>query len=237
MAERDAGVRQSHDIGVLGLSQVVDRTTEPGQRGGQQLDLGVLEDGGDEERLAGLDRQLAQRAPVGLLEASTDGHRLERGHDAVDVVGREQRRQVHQGQRVAAGGHDERGQPVLGHVDAAPLEQLARVLGAEAAELEPGQLLEPFDAVAEPSPEDDGHSVGQQAASGERHRLDGRGVHPVDVVHEDHERSVLGDGREHRQRRQPGAEPVTDRDGRGVTLPEDLGEQPRRRRLELGDEA
>ncbi len=121
--ERDAGVGQPHHVGVLGRAQVVDRPAQSGQRRCQELDLGVLEDGGDEERLAGLVGQLAQRPPVGLLEAGADGHRLEWGHHAVDVVGREQRRQVHERQWVAAGRLDERGQPVLGHADAAPFEQ------------------------------------------------------------------------------------------------------------------
>ena len=116
---------------------------------------------------------------------------------------RPHRRQLEQGERVAGGGPHH----VVGHVVGQrrrPSEQVARVVGVQAVELDHvglggGQRRGDHSRAMATI----GHPLGGQAPDGERQRRDRRRVEPLDVVEGDEHRPVVGEIGEQGAQRHP----------------------------------
>ncbi len=156
------------------------------------MERAVLRRGGDEQRAAPVLRQLLHAAPERGLDpgagAQGGGERLA----ALELGVGEQRRHLEQRERVAAGPRHE----PLGHRQRDPralraLEQRARLLGPQRADLQPLEPRPDRDRPAAVGAEED-DPLGAEPAAGEQQRLERAVVEPLAVVDERQQRLLLG---------------------------------------------
>ena len=155
--------------------------------------------GEDEQERVG--RQQQQAPDVALLDLAHDGLRARKTESPGQLRGAPRPRELEQRERVAVALRDElvADRAIQRHVHVVE-QQCTRVAVAESVDRHLGQLGEDVLAAARPNGAHERDALGEQAAGDEADDLGGRGVEPLRVVDEAHERLSLGDLGDERER-------------------------------------
>ena len=147
----------------------------------------------DDERALRLVRQVVELAAERALDARARRQRRGQRLAAGELAGVEQRGDLDQRERVAAGRRDELLGDLVGDAGGALGQQRARRLRVERGDVHPPQAgRRGVEALAVARGEDEDDALGADAPRGEEQRLERRGVEPVDVVDDGQQRLVLG---------------------------------------------
>ena len=205
--ERDLARPERDDPGRLGGLERAD--VESGGRQRPQHDVAAAHLGGrgHQQRAAGVVPERLEAAGEHALERRARRERTFDRRASLELVVRQQRRDLAQRERVAGGGREHAPSDVLGHrLVTARVQQLLRARRRQRADL---QRLDAGHELSRHRPLREQHrdALGAEPARREPQRLERRLVEPLQVVDHAHDRPLLGREREQTEQRRADRQP------------------------------